>query len=146
MVQSLTSVQSRLTTTSTLLLERSRILSLNLPPSAASTAQIARNLTTLRNDIAGLEDEVELEAAGLAVGGRKRGKGMEGEMERAVREAGERYDGLIEMFEEGDDVGREKARGLKREVKRLVDCAHTQIQNRAMKPCPASFLWFPGQL
>jgi len=93
-----------------------------------------------------LEDEVELEAAGLAVGGRKRGKGMEGEMERAVREAGERYDGLIEMFEEGDDVGREKARGLKREVKRLVDCAHTQIQNRAMKPCPASFLWFPGQL
>ena len=45
---------------------------------------------------------------------------MEGETERAVREAGERYDTLIEMFEEGDYVGRDKARGLKREVKRSV--------------------------
>lgn len=117
MSQLLTSIQSRLTTTSTLLLERGRILSLNLPPSASSTAQITRNLTTLRTDLAKLEDEVELEAAGLAVGGKRKGKATEGELERALNEAAERYDRLLEMLEE-DDTGRERAKNLKREVKR----------------------------
>lgn len=117
MSQLLTSIQSRLTTTSTLLLERGRILSLNLPPSASSTAQITRNLTTLRTELAKLEDEVELEAAGLAVGGKRKGKATEGELERALNEAAERYDRLLEMLEE-DDTGRERAKNLKREVKR----------------------------
>lgn len=113
MSAALTSIQGRLTTASSLLLERERIISLKLAPSASSTAQIVRNLTTLKTDIAKLEDEVELEAAGLAVGGKKRGKSIEGEMEGAVREAGERYDRLVEMLEE-DDMGREKAKVLKR--------------------------------
>lgn len=42
--------------------------------------------------------------------------GKQGESARAkeVREAGEMYDRLVEMFGE-DDVGREKAKGLRRQ-------------------------------
>ena len=47
------------------------------------------------------------------MGGRG-GKAREGEVQ-AVKEAWERYDQLVEMFEE-DDIGREKAKSLKRVV------------------------------
>lgn len=132
MSTTLTSIQARLITTSTLLLERERIISLKLAPSASSTAQITRNLTTLKTDLSKIEDEVELEAAGLAVGGKKRGKTVEGEMEQAVREAGERYDRLIEMLEE-DSIGREKAKELKR-IPRVVEPDSPLLSGRVETP------------
>ncbi len=118
---SLGTISHRLATTSTLLLERSRVLSLHLTPSASSQTQIVRNLTAIRTDLAKISDQLELEADGLVVGGKKRGKGkakgVEGEMRRQVGETEGRYDRLLEMFGE-DEVGREKAKGLRREVKR----------------------------
>ena len=130
----LASVSARLTTTSSLLLERNRVVSLHLAPSASSTAQIVRNLTAIRSDLSKLEDEVELEAAGLAVGGsggrgrgrgsggkgKKGGKRSEGELANGVRELGERYDRLVDMLAE-DDVGSEKAKSLKREQRYVFE-------------------------
>ncbi|KAL7418460.1 hypothetical protein Q5752_006918 [Cryptotrichosporon argae] len=131
---SVASLSARLTTTSSLLLERSRILSLSLTPSAASSAQIFRNLAGLRADLARL-DEAALERGGLSVGGgstggagRARAKDAESEAGRAIRELGERYDRLVEMLEE-DEVGREKARSLKREPRQ---------PSRSPSPAPAS--------
>ncbi|KAK1922170.1 hypothetical protein DB88DRAFT_497419 [Papiliotrema laurentii] len=109
MSSTLLAVQSRLTTTSSLLLERSRILSLNLPPSASSTAQIYRNLSLIKADLVKLEDESSLEAGGLIIGGRK-GKSP-GDL--ALTEAQDRYDQLIEMFQQ-DEAGKEKAKDLRR--------------------------------
>ncbi|WVO14261.1 hypothetical protein L204_101893 [Cryptococcus depauperatus] len=97
------SVALRLTTTSSLLLERSRVLSLNLKPSPSSTQQIVRNLTGIRTDLERLASEGE---------DWTKGKGREGGEE----ELGERYDRLVEMLEE-DEVGREKAKPLRRDVK-----------------------------
>ncbi|WVQ84462.1 hypothetical protein IAT38_006614 [Cryptococcus sp. DSM 104549] len=121
------SISSRLTTTSSLLLERSRILSLNLKPSPSSQQQIVRNLTSIRSDL----EQLELEGKGLyvgrgsgrgaGVGGGKKGKGKGGAgddgRDEEVSELGERYDRLLEMLEE-DDVGREKAKVLRRTVNR----------------------------
>lgn len=116
---SLASTSQRLTTTSTLLLERSRVLSLSLNPSASSQTQIVRNLTAIRTDLAKLSDQLELESSGLVLGGKKRGKGAEGEVGRQVHEMEGRYDRLLEMFGE-DEVGREKAKTLRRGVSRWV--------------------------
>lgn len=103
------SISQRLTTTSSLLLERSRILSLNLKPSPPSTQQIVRNLTSIRSEL----EQLELESTGLALGGKK-GKAKGGDDgDEEVKELGERYDRLLEMLEE-DDLGREKAKDLKR--------------------------------
>lgn len=117
----LLSLSQRLTSTSSLLLERSRVISLKLPPSASSQNQIVRNLTAIKNELSKLEDEYQLESSGLNVGGRdalrKGGKGKEGDVQRQLREAGESFDRLVEIFGE-DDVGREKAKVLRREVKK----------------------------
>lgn len=109
------SVSQKLTSTSSLLLERSRVLSLNLPPSASSQSQIVRNLTAIKKDISKLEDELDLESGGLRVGA---GKGREREEGAVVRGLGEQYERLIEIFEE-DEAGRDKVRSgnLRREAK-----------------------------
>lgn len=115
---SLLTVSQRLTSTSSLLLERSRVISLNLPPSATSQNQIVRNLTLIKNDLDKLQDQARLESSGLSVGkgnsGKGKGKKAEGEVEKQVREMGEQYDRLLEMFAE-DAVGKEKAKVLRRE-------------------------------
>ena len=112
------SIQQRLTSTSALLLERSRILSLNLPASASSQAQITRSLNAIKSDLARLADEARLESSGLSVGGgggasraraKGKAKGKEGEIEELER----RYDDLLDMLSE-DKVGAELARGLRR--------------------------------
>jgi syntaxin 8 len=120
----LASLSSKLTTTSHLFLERQRIISLNLPPSASSTAQIIRNLTSIRGDLTRLEEQVGTEKSVLIAGGRKsKGKSRngggaeEGEFGKSVREVGERYDRLVGMLGD-DELGKEKAKELKREVKR----------------------------
>ncbi|ORY33498.1 hypothetical protein BCR39DRAFT_520457 [Naematelia encephala] len=118
----LTSLRQRLTSTSSLLLERSRVLSLGLPPSASSQNQITRNLSTIRSELANLSEVVELESSGLVVGSglssSLKRKGKEGALAAEVREMEEGYDRLIGMLEE-DEVGREKAKTLRREeVKR----------------------------
>ncbi|ORX40636.1 hypothetical protein BD324DRAFT_647555 [Kockovaella imperatae] len=110
---SLLSIQSRLTTTSSLLLERSRVISLNLAPSASSTSQIVRNLTTIKNDLEKLADESDIEASGLSVGGK--GKRANG----GIKEAVERYDNLVEMLRDSDDMGKERAKGLARKQRPL---------------------------
>lgn len=111
------SIQQRLTSTSSLLLERSRILSLNLPASASSQAQITRNLNTIKSDLARLADEARLESGGLSVGGgsasRARGKGKLKGKEEEIDELQRRYDDLLDMLSE-DKVGAELARGLRR--------------------------------
>lgn len=117
----LLALSQRLTSTSSLLLERSRVISLNLPPSASSQNQIVRNLTSIKNDLAKFEDELQLESSGLSVGGRdtpskKGGKSREGDVARQLREAGESFDRLVEIFGE-DEVGREKAKILRRAPK-----------------------------
>lgn len=117
---SLATLSQRLTSTSSLLLERSRVLSLNLPPSASSQNQIVRNLTLIRGDLDALEQQMVSSGlstptgVGAGVGGRRKsGKRAEGEAERQVREMGETYDRLIDTFSE-DPVGKEKSKGLKR--------------------------------
>ena len=107
----LLSIQSRLTTTSSLLLERSRVISLNLSPSATSTSQIVRNLTTIKSDLERLQDESALEASGLAVGGGKRGKKVPKGSARGLSELEGRFDNLVEMLRDSDDVGKERAKG-----------------------------------
>ncbi|KAI9633998.1 uncharacterized protein MKK02DRAFT_28727 [Dioszegia hungarica] len=124
----LLALSQRLTSTSSLLLERSRVISLNLPPSASSQNQIVRNLTSIKNDLAKFEDELQLESSGLSVGGRdtpskKGGKSREGDVARQLREAGESFDRLVEIFGE-DEVGREKAKILRRAPKQS-----TAVQN-----------------
>lgn len=112
-------LSQRLTSTSALLLERSRVISLNLPPSASSQNQIVRNLTLIKADLDKLQDQAQLESSGLTVGGsggssRGKGKKAEGQAEKQLRELGEQYDRLVEMLAE-DAVGKEKAKSLRRE-------------------------------
>src|SRR4051794_27129893 len=91
----LSTLSQRLTTASTLILERSRVVStLQLPASASTDAQIVRALTFVRD---GLK--------------RVQGSGGDG---GEVRELGARYDRLVEMMEEQDEIGRLKVRDLKR--------------------------------
>jgi syntaxin 8 len=91
----LSTLSQRLTTASTLILERSRVVStLKLPASASTDAQIVRALTFVRD-------------------GLKRVQGGGGDDEE-VKELGSRYDRLVEMMEEQDEIGRLKVRDLKR--------------------------------
>jgi syntaxin 8 len=108
----LLSIQQRLSSTSSLLLERSRVISLKLPPSASSQNQIVRNLTSIKNDLSKLETEYQVVAS---TPGKKGGKTKEGELTRQLREVGESFDRLVEIFGE-DDVGREKAKVLRRQI------------------------------
>jgi syntaxin 8 len=113
----LASLSRRLTSTSQLLLERSRIVSLNLAPSASSTNTIVRNLTAIKRDLQQFEDELEkngLRSSSSSAGARGKGKGGESEVEKQVREIGLSYDRLIEMLSE-DEGGRAKAQALTRE-------------------------------
>ncbi|WVR07705.1 hypothetical protein IAU60_004747 [Kwoniella sp. DSM 27419] len=138
------SVSQRLTTTSSLLLERSRILSLNLKPSPSSTSQIIRNLTAIRGDL----DQLHLESEGLAVGG---GGGPTGKSKRGsvsasayglgvdegeVEELGQRYDRLLEMLGE-DEVGKEKAKTLQR-IKREPTPPPSPPASTSRTPAPPS--------
>jgi syntaxin 8 len=109
------SISNRLTSARSQLLERSRILGLGMKPSPSSTQSLVRTLTQVRNDLAKLEGEAELEAAGLAVGGagKKRSNSSGGDL-AAIEELGSRYDRLVEMLQ-ADEVGREKAKPLVRE-------------------------------
>jgi syntaxin 8 len=104
----LASLSRRLTSTSQLLLERSRIISLNIAPSASSTNTIVRNLTAIKRDLKQIEDE--LDKNGL----RSKGKKGESEVEKQVREIGASYDRLVEMLSE-DEAGKGKAQNLVRE-------------------------------
>jgi syntaxin 8 len=104
----LASLSRRLTSTSQLLLERSRVISLNIAPSASSTNTIVRNLTAIKRDLQQIEDE--LDKNGL----RSKGKKGESEVEKQVREVGASYDRLVEMLSE-DEAGRGKAQNLVRE-------------------------------
>ncbi|KAK8853201.1 hypothetical protein IAR55_003903 [Kwoniella newhampshirensis] len=126
------SVSQRLTTTSSLLLERSRIISLNLKPSPSSQSQIFRNLAAIRSDL----DQLELEAKGLVVGGGV-GRGMREGRDGEVEELGDRYDRLLEMLEE-DEVGREKLKSLRREVKRQPSSSPPSKPTEATTPASTS--------
>ncbi|WRT70246.1 uncharacterized protein IL334_007241 [Kwoniella shivajii] len=126
MSATISSISVRLNSTSSLLLERSRIISLNLKPSPSSTSQIIRNLTSIRADLG----QLELENKGFRVGGggggggggnanasaNGKGKNNRGENDE-LNELGERYDRLLEMMSE-DDVGKEKVKDLRREERR----------------------------
>ncbi|WVQ74207.1 hypothetical protein IAR50_003801 [Cryptococcus sp. DSM 104548] len=101
------SISQRLATTSSLLLERSRILNLGMKPSPSSTQQVVRNLTSLKADL----ERLDASSPRSGAGGKGKGKGAGGE--EGVDVLSERYDRLVEMLEE-DDVGREKAKSLKR--------------------------------
>lgn len=119
----LAALSRRLTSTSQLLLERSRVISLNLTPSASSTNTIVRNLTTIKSDLQRIEEELDANglrgAAGSSGTGTPKGKGKgkgqgESEVEKQVREVGESYDRLVGMLSE-DEGGRERAKALIRE-------------------------------
>ncbi len=129
----ITSLSQRLTSLSSLILERSRVLSLNLPSSASTDTQIIRGLKNIRDGLERIADEVELESGGLSVGGGPgQGMGSRGgrisfsgggggkEIDKlALKGLGERYDRVIGMME-ADDVGRTKVAGLKRRVRESV--------------------------
>lgn len=114
----LLTLSQKLTTTSSLLLERSRVISLNLPPSASSQNQIVRNLTTIKNELDKLEAKAGTGTVNGHSGVQKGGRGglVETEEQRSIREMGEQYDRLLDVFGE-DEVGREKGKALRR-VKR----------------------------
>lgn len=121
MAPTIPSIQQRLTTTSSLLLERSRVLSLNLRPSPSSTAAVVRNLTAIRAELAQLAEQAEIESSGLVLGGKAlpKGKGGASDTQAELDRLGEGYDRLLEMLAE-DDVGRDKAKALQREKKDVV--------------------------
>jgi len=106
----LASLSRRLTSTSQLLLERQRIISLNIAPSASSTNTIVRNLSSIKRDLQQIQD-------GLSQNGLNSSKGKKGEseVEKQMRETGDTYDRLVEMLSE-DESGRVKAVALTREV------------------------------
>jgi len=106
----LASLSRRLTSTSQLLLERQRIISLNIAPSASSTNTIVRNLSSIKRDLQQIQGD-------LAQNGLTNGKGKKGEseVEKQMRECGESYDRLVEMLSE-DESGRAKAVTLTREL------------------------------
>ncbi|EIW72074.1 hypothetical protein TREMEDRAFT_66698 [Tremella mesenterica DSM 1558] len=100
MSPSIPSIQQRLTTTSTLILERSRIISLSLPSNPSAQAQIVRNLTSIRSDLSQLSDEAALETSGLQVGKRPATPRVIHE----IRDLERGYDSLLSMLGE-DKVG-----------------------------------------
>jgi syntaxin 8 len=106
----LASLSRRLTSTSQLLLERQRIISLNIAPSASSTNTIVRNLSSIKRDLQQIQGE--LTQNGLSNG---KGKKGESEVEKQMREIGDSYDRLVEMLSE-DEGGRAKAVALTREL------------------------------
>lgn len=96
----LSALSQRLTTATTLLLERERVVrTLHLPASASTDAQIVRALTFVRDGLGRWADEAD-------------GEGGE---ERDRLEL--RYDEAVEMMEGQDEMGRLKVKGLKREKK-----------------------------
>lgn len=108
-------ISARLNSAASLILERSRVVSLNLTPSSNTDAQIVRALQFVRDGMAKLEDQAEIEGSGMHLGG---GGGRVRNQEQAeqLEMLGKRYDGLIGVLEE-DDIGREKARNLRRIVR-----------------------------
>lgn len=128
---SLASLSARLTTSQSQLLERTRVLSLGMVPSASSTTQLVRTLANVKKDLGKLSDEAELERAGLIVGG-KGAKSSRDTDDKALEELEERYDRLVEMLA-ADEDGRERSRPLVRE-KRCVGVG--VADNRVQSPLP----------
>lgn len=101
-IPSTAALNQRLTSLSTQILERSRVVSLNLSPSASTESQIVRSLTFVRDGLIKIEDQA-----------RETGRVTD----PVVRDLGERYDRMIGLMEQ-DDIGREKVKGLARPVQR----------------------------
>lgn len=93
---SLTSISARLTSAQSALLERSRVISLGMTPSASSTHSLVRTLRNVKGDL----DKVP-----------------ESEDGDELRELETRYDRIIDMLA-ADDEGRERAKDLRRERRR----------------------------
>jgi syntaxin 8 len=108
----LASLSRRLTSTSQLLLERQRIVSLKIAPSASSTNTIVRNLSSIKRDLQQIQGDLAQNGLTNANG---KGKKGESEVEKQMRECGESYDRLVEMLSE-DEGGRAKATALTREL------------------------------
>jgi syntaxin 8 len=86
------SASSRLTTTASLILERSRVISLGLTPSPSTDTKIVRALRQVKDEL--VKRDVEGD-----------GEGTEEEWKR--------WEGLVGMMRE-DDVGRRQVAGLDR--------------------------------
>lgn len=115
----LASISNRLTSAQAQLLERSRVISLGIMPSPASTHSLVRTLTAVRGDLAKLSEEATFERTGLALGGSQGpGKASSGADAMALGELEARYDRLVDMLQ-ADDDGRERAKALVRD-KRCV--------------------------
>nr|XP_019010286.1 syntaxin 8 [Kwoniella pini CBS 10737]OCF49067.1 syntaxin 8 [Kwoniella pini CBS 10737] len=127
------SISVRLNSTSSLLLERSRIISLNLKPNPSSLSQITRNLISIRSDL----DQLELENDGLLVGQSKKGKLIDdGDKENEeIEELKRRYDQLLDILGE-DEVGRGKVKDLIREEK-IVSTPPIPQPTPSPKPPPS---------
>ena len=101
-----------------MVLERSRVVSLKLSPSASTDAQIVRSLNFVRDGLNKIEEQSRARG----------GDGMTGTIEdKTLIALGERYDHLISMLEE-DDIGREKVKGLARPVPRYVSASFTMLR------------------
>lgn len=93
---SLTSISARLTSAQSALLERSRVISLGMTPSASSTHSLIRTLKNVKADL---------------------DKAPETEDKEELSQLETRYDRIIDMLS-ADDEGRERAKDLKRERRR----------------------------
>ena len=120
---SIITLQQKLSTTSSLLLERSRVLSLSLSPSASSQNQIVRNLTVIKNEL----DKLFSAAGGAGTTGKgssgSKVKTKGGDMDQQVEEMAEQYDRLLDLFAE-DEVGREKGKALRRVQRYVLVCTN----------------------
>ncbi|WVQ67022.1 uncharacterized protein L199_005215 [Kwoniella botswanensis] len=126
---STTSLSVKLNSTSSLLLERARIISLNLKPNPSSLSQIIRNLTSIKLDLDQLQLEHGLDQdpkGKLIDDGSEVGKGD-------IEELCERYDKLLEMLLE-DELGKAKVNELRREERRSPS---PPIPTPAPKPIPS---------
>lgn len=85
------STSSRLTTTASLILERSRVISLGLTPSPSTDTKITRALKQVRDEL------VKRDA----------------EDDEGTEEEWKRWEGLVGMMRD-DDVGRRQVAGLER--------------------------------
>jgi syntaxin 8 len=107
-IPSTAAINQRLSSLSSMVLERSRVVSLKLSPSASTDAQIVRSLNFIRDGLNKIEEQSRTSGGNQLKGTRE---------DKALVDLGERYDRLISMLEE-DDIGREKVKGLARPVPR----------------------------
>lgn len=82
------------------------MVSLKLPPSPSTDAEIVRSLKFVRDGLKRIEDQARQNGGGAA-------GPISMETQKSIQDLARRYDHLLDALEE-DNIGREKVKGLRR--------------------------------